>query len=123
MPSLADLYSGGTVVNEMLLQVNFNYRGAGNIYQEVVAILASTVSNTPGLIWKTWLINEQQAEGGGLYLFYDHASLERYLQGTLKVRLEAQQGVCNVSIKTFCMLNEIPLVAIARWQELRSKVT
>lgn len=110
-------------MNETLLQVNFSYQGSGNIYQELVAILANTVSNTPGLIWKTWLINEHRAEAGGLYLFYDHTTLQRYLEGTLEVKLRAQPGVHKLSIKTFCTLNEIPLVALARWQDTRSRTT
>jgi hypothetical protein len=102
---------------EQILQLNFRYCGPGNTYQQVVTILAQVASNAPGLIWKTWLINEREAEAGGLYLFRDEASLRHYLEGTLWKTLCQHEAVCDVSTKCFATLNEIPLIALKRWSE------
>lgn len=41
--------------------------------------LADTVARTPGLRWKIWTENPQERRAGGIYLFDDQPSLERYL--------------------------------------------
>lgn len=107
---------------EKLLQVTFHYQGQGNAYQELVQILSQFVATTPGLIWKTWLINERQAEAGGLYLFTNTRALEHYLHGSIMTSLEHCEDIGNVSVKIFDTLNEIPLIALKRWRDNRSSI-
>ena len=104
---------------EKLLHVTFQYQGSGNTYQELVKLLSKFVANEPGLIWKTWLINETEAEAGGIYLFSNAQALNRYLQGSVMTGLEQRGDIANVSIKTFDTLNEIPLIALKRWRDSR----
>ena len=97
---------------EKLLQVHFRYQGAADAYGRLTHILSRSVVNAPGLVWKTWLINEGEAEAGGLYLFCDAASLKTYLLGPILSDVRAQEGVCELSVKTFDILSEIPLMAL-----------
>ncbi len=101
--------------HDHLLLVSFCYRGPGNVYQELINLLAKTVASTPGLIWKTWFINEAGAEAGSLHLFYDRVALERYLRGRELAALKREEGVVDLTVKSFATLNEIPLIAIKRW--------
>ena len=98
--------------SEKLLQVMFRYQGAENVYPRLVTILARCIANAPGLVWNTWLVNESAAEAGGIYLFQDGKSLDDYLLGPILPNLRHQEGVCELSVKTFDTLNEIPLIAL-----------
>ncbi len=95
--------------------MSFCYRGPGNVYQELVNLLAKTVASTPGLIWKTWFIDQAGAEAGSLHLFYDRVALERYLHGLELAALGREEGVADLTVKSYATLNEIPLIAIKRW--------
>lgn len=108
-----------SIMTEKLLQISFQYQGSGNNYQELVKLLSNFVANEPGLIWKTWLMNELEAEAGGIYLFTDAQALERYLQGSVMTGLEGRDDITNISVKIFDTLNEIPLVALKRWRDSR----
>lgn len=103
--------------NDRLVQIAFAYRGPGNPSQRLVAVLASLVANAPGLVWKTWLISETRAEAGALYLFRDEMALGAFLRRPALRALREVEGLRELTIKTFETLNEIPLIAIRRWDE------
>jgi hypothetical protein len=96
--------------SEKLLQLTFRYEGP---YEAMVGILARSLANAPGLIWKDWLVNEAEAEAGGVYLFSDAGALESYLRGPILSNIQYQDGVYDLSLKTFDTLNEIALVAFS----------
>lgn len=103
--------------SEKLLQVTFRYQGLGKVYPQLVTILARCVANAPGLIWNTWLVDEGAAEAGSIYLFQDGKALAAYLRGPILPNLRHQEGVCDVTIRTFDTLNEISLIASERGRE------
>jgi hypothetical protein len=40
---------------------------------------ATIIASVEGLIWKIWVLNEEESEIGGMYLFADRAAAEAYL--------------------------------------------
>jgi len=56
-----------------ILQLNFKFNVPREDYESAVQPLADPIAATPGLIWKVWLMNEQEHEAGGIYLFSDVA--------------------------------------------------
>lgn len=42
-------------------------------------VLAESIANEPGLIWKIWTENQASGKAGGIYLFKDVSSAEAYL--------------------------------------------
>ena len=102
---------------ETLLLVSFGYQGPGDPYQEMVNRLAGTVANTPGIIWKTWFVNEDERQAGSLHLFHDAGALEAYVRGAVLTVLEQDEAVVDLTVKRYSTLNEIPLIAIRRWQQ------
>ena len=89
--------------------------------QELVNRLAQTVANVPGIIWKTWFINEDERLAGSLHLFYDAEALEQYSSGLALAGLEGDLTITDLTIRRFSTLNEIPLIAIRRWQGSRGQ--
>ncbi|KLV04021.1 monooxygenase [Photobacterium aquae] len=63
-----------------LLQVDFPFNGPfGEEMAAVLTGLAESINQEPGFVWKIWTESEQNKLGGGIYLFVDQASAERYL--------------------------------------------
>lgn len=72
--------------------------------------LAESINNEEGFISKLWIENSDTEESGGIYLFEDQASAERYV-GMHSLRV-ASMGATDISVKYF-LVNE-PLSRINR---------
>lgn len=59
-----------------------------------------------GLIWKIWLINEEERLFSGIYLFKDEASVKAYLEGKLFTELKNLPFVSDLEAKVFEVLKE-----------------
>lgn len=63
-----------------LLQIDFPFEGPfGEAMAEQLDELAASIAEEPGLIWKIWTENAQEAKAGGIYLFADESSALAYL--------------------------------------------
>jgi len=62
---------------------------------------AQFFANVPGLLWKIWLINKEQGEAGGLYLFADEFTYNEYLNGPIVAQLYDYPLWTDVSVKGF----------------------
>lgn len=90
-----------------ILQINFNYKVATADYVAAVKPLAADIAAVPGLLWKVWLLNEDQNEAGGIYWFSDEASLQAYLEGPIVAGIVSHPALENISAKTFDNLSEL----------------
>ncbi|MCC4265564.1 monooxygenase [Oceanimonas baumannii] len=64
-----------------VVQVDFPYKGPfGQEMATAMAGLAQSIADEPGFIWKIWTENPEAGEAGGLYLFEDPDSAQRYLE-------------------------------------------
>ncbi|TDW58363.1 monooxygenase [Oceanimonas baumannii] len=64
-----------------VVQVDFPYTGPfGQEMATAMAGLAQSIADEPGFIWKIWTENPKTGEAGGLYLFKDPDSAQRYLE-------------------------------------------
>jgi hypothetical protein len=94
-------------MTQQILQINFKFTQSANDYVKLVAPFADPIASTPGLSWKVWLMNEQDHEAGGIYLFKDEASLSTYLNGEIVAGLKAQPTLKDISAKVFDVAEEL----------------
>jgi len=66
---------------------------------EALRPLAQDIAGEPGLLWKIWTADQAGGTAGGIYLFTDQASLDRYLVKHL-ARL-ASFGITETRAKCF----------------------
>ena len=84
----------------ILLQIDFPYDGPfGADMAQTFDRLASTISQTPGLIWKIWTENAEQQQAGGVYLFESKQTAQSYSQMHC-ARLEAA-GIKQIRARVF----------------------
>ena len=65
-------------MSQQILQVNMNFSIPRADLETAWLGAAQPISDTPGLLWKVWLINEEKKEAGGIYLFENEDALLAY---------------------------------------------
>jgi hypothetical protein len=76
-------------------------------YQSMCDSVAQAIADVPGLRWKVWLLNEQEMEAGGIYLFADEESLNNYLSGPIVAQIKSMPQLRDVSAKRFDVMDEL----------------
>ena len=72
--------------------------------------MAQTIVDAPGLVWKIWLLNEQDGEAGGIYLFQDEQSLAAYLSSPVIGQIKSLPQLRELSAKRFDTIPELTAV-------------
>lgn len=85
-----------------VLQMDFPFDGPwGTEMASQLDGLARDIAGEEGLIWKIWTENQGQGRAGGIYLFRDGESAERY-RAKHAARL-ADFGIQGIEAKTFAV--------------------
>jgi hypothetical protein len=90
-----------------LLQINYQLDSAVSDFLKESKPAADILANLPGLRWKIWLKNDDEDQGGGIYLFEDHAALKSFVDGPIVAKLRSHPSVIDVSIKEFDVHEEL----------------
>jgi hypothetical protein len=72
--------------------------------------MADDFAGVQGCRWKIWLMNEGEAEAGGIYLFDDDASLDTFLNGPLVATVTSHPALSDFSVKRFDTMDAITKV-------------
>jgi hypothetical protein len=51
--------------------------------------LAQTIADVPELVWKIWLLTEQEGEASGIYLFQNDQSLAAFLSSPILAQIKS----------------------------------
>ncbi|GAA3895959.1 monooxygenase [Halomonas cibimaris] len=83
-----------------MLHVYFPFNGPfGEAMHEMMAELAASINEEPGLRWKLWTQSPERCQAGGVYLFDDTASAEAYL-AKHSARL-GEMGIAGIEAQIF----------------------
>ena len=93
-----------------ILQINLKLDVAPAEYRKICESVAQAIADVPGLVWKIWLLNEQNAEAGGIYLFQDKQSLDAYLSGPIIRQIKSLPQLRGISAKWFETIPELTVV-------------
>jgi len=100
----------GTALTALLFR--FPFPGPwGKELAEASHRLAAEIANEHGLVWKIWLEDRETRHAGGVYLFEDRASAERY-RGKHERRLSAM-GLTGGTANTFSINTELSVLTMA----------
>ncbi len=93
-----------------IVQLNFKFSVSGEEYTQAVSPLADDFAAVPGLRWKIWMINEENSEAGGIYMFDDQASISEYLGGALAAQVINHPALSDFSVKQFDVMEAVTAV-------------
>jgi len=63
-----------------VLHLRFKLRVPPHVFLAHSREVATTIASVEGLIWKIWVLQEEQFEMGGMYLFANRETAEAYLK-------------------------------------------
>ena len=89
-----------------LLQINLKFNVTPSEYEQAIGGLAGPLSEVPGHRWTIFLMNENENEAGGIYLFEDEASLGAFLEGPIVAGVSSNPALSDITVKTFGILDE-----------------
>lgn len=89
-----------------ILQINFKLNVPTAEYEKICQSLSQPVADVPGLRWKVWLLNEQDQEAGGIYLFDTEQSLNEYVAGPIVAQVKSHPALRDLSAKKFDVMEE-----------------
>ena len=98
---------------QQILQVNFKFNVPREQYENTISPMAQDFAKVPGCLWKLWLINEKDSEAGGLYLFADEGSVEKFKGSSLVASVLSHPALSDFSIKQFEVLDKVSRVTRA----------
>jgi hypothetical protein len=93
-------------MSEKILQVNFRLKISCEKYRQAATSLANEFANVGGLLWKIWILNEEESETGGIYLFKNKETLDAYLKGPLAAQITNHPAFTDMSVKQFDVMTE-----------------
>ncbi len=87
-----------------ILQVIMNYSIPRAALEKAFLDGAQPIANTPGLLWKVWLLNEAGNEAGGIYLFESEEASQAYVAGPIVASIKSNPILSNLKVKSFDVL-------------------
>ena len=76
-------------------------------YREACEADAPMFANLPGLLGKVWLRDPETNTYGGLYLWADQETYERYIKGEVFNAIKANQHLKNVESRDFGVFEDL----------------
>ena len=86
---------------QKILQINYTFGVPAAEFSRAMLPAAQPISESPGLQWKIWLINEADSEAGGIYLFEDEAAMHAFLGGPIVTAFKANPVGSDIQVKMF----------------------
>jgi hypothetical protein len=97
---------GVATMSKKLVQINFNYDLAREELNEGAKEFVHPVQQVPSLLWKTWIVNDQEQLTGGIYLFENEEAAKAYIEGPIIDQIRNSPVFKNLSIKLFDIMEE-----------------
>lgn len=109
-----------TITNRMLgegtavLEVDFTYDFAtADEYIAAVSPMAEQWLAVPGLIWKTWILDEETKRAGAVYLFETPAARQAYLDSDLAAAVATNPALSDFRVEQYAVMRDESLVTYA----------
>ena len=93
-------------MGKKILQINLKCEDPRADFAEALLPAAQSIADVKGLLWKIWLMNEEEKAAGGIYLFEDSASVKAYLEGPIVAAVVKNPAFNNIEAKVFDVLDK-----------------
>jgi len=79
---------------------------------------ATTIASIEGLIWKIWVLQEEQSEIGGMYLFADREAAKAYLNHPVVQAVRSNPAVVSTESQLWDVENSLSALTRAPLQDV-----
>ncbi|MBX3013066.1 MAG: YdhR family protein [Caldilineaceae bacterium] len=92
------------VATGVILEVDFTYNVETDEFRALAAGMAEAFLAVEGLVWKSWIIDEAESRGGGVYLFTNAAARQAYLEGELFATVQSHPALSDFRVQAYAMM-------------------
>lgn len=78
-----------------ILHLRFKLRVPPDVLLAHSREVATIIASVEGLVWKIWLLREEEFEMGGMYLFANREAAERYLKHPVVKAIRSNPAVAS----------------------------
>lgn len=82
-----------------ILQINFEFQAPPEQVKQRGLELAKAIAQVPGLISKTWLMDDAKRQAGGIYWFDSEAAAIAYLNSDISQCMRQNPAFTNLQIR------------------------
>ncbi len=97
-------------MTKQVFTVKFNYSISAEELKKIMSAVASKFSSIPGCCWKIWVINANNNEAGGVYLFESANALELYKASTLFAPVVTNPAFSNLQTNGFDVVENASII-------------
>ena len=96
-------------MDQKILQITFKYNLTTEELGKDFEPLADPISQVPGLLWKTWTVDEKEHLFSGIYLFATQDALDAYIDGEIVAGVLKHPALSNFDVKKLDIIEEFSL--------------
>jgi len=100
-----------------VLQLRFKLRVPPSVFLDHSREAAALIASLEGLIWKIWILREEELEIGGVYLFATRESAEAYLNHAVVQAVRSNPAVVSTQSELWDVEGSLSAVTRAPLQE------
>jgi hypothetical protein len=97
---------GDVDMGKKIIQINVKCENPKVDFAEAYLPAAQSIADVKGLLWKVWLMNEEEKTAGGIYLFEDGASVKEFLGGPIVAAVMSNPALSDIEAKVFGVISE-----------------
>ena len=97
-------------MSKTVLQVNYKFTENADNITAMNTRIADSLAAVPGLIWKIWLVNEENHEAGGICLFENREAAEEFKYSLELTGFLEHPSISVASVKLFQPVETLPVV-------------
>ena len=80
---------------------------------------ATGIASVAGLIWKIWMLQQEELEVGGMYLFANRETAEAYLNGPLVQAVRSNPAVVSTESRLWAVESSLSAITRAPLRDVR----
>jgi hypothetical protein len=84
---------------------------------------ATVIASVEGLIWKIWILQQEELEIGGMYLFANRETAEAYLNGPVVQAVRSNPAVVSTKSRLWDVESSLSAITRAPLRDVRVQLS
>jgi hypothetical protein len=108
-----------SAITYTVLQLRFKLRMPPDVFLTHSREAASVIASVEGLIWKIWVLQQEEHEMGGMYLFANRETAEAYLNHPIVQAVRLDPAVVSTESQLWDVESSLSALTRAPLRDIR----
>ena len=106
-----------------VLHMRLKLRVAPDVFLVNSREAATVIASVEGLIWKIWILQQEELEMGGMYLFANRETAEAYLNGPVVQAVRSNPAVVSTKSRLWDVESSLSAITRAPLRDVRVQLS